>query len=82
MLKKNKWILIASSIVILLPMLLGVFGFAFLPESFVGGHIARGRFKEIKIKDLDSSRNNYLIIHKNRRLNAIQESAYLLMKEM
>lgn len=57
-------------------------GIAFLPESFVGGHIARGRFKEIKIKDLDSSRNNYLIIHKNRRLNAIQESAYLLMKEM
>ena len=34
MIKKNKWMLIASSIVILLPMLLGVFGPAFLPESF------------------------------------------------
>ena len=34
MLKKNKWTLIISSIVILLPMLLGVFGSAFLPESF------------------------------------------------
>lgn len=57
-------------------------GIAFLPESFVGGHIARGKFKEINIRDLDSSRNNYLIIHKNRRLNAIQESAYRLMKKM
>lgn len=34
MLKRNKGKLIASSIVILLPMLLGVFGDAFLPERF------------------------------------------------
>ncbi|MBE6656491.1 MAG: LysR family transcriptional regulator [Ruminococcaceae bacterium] len=57
-------------------------GIALLPESFVGGHIARGKFKEIKIEDLDSRRNNYLIIHKNRRLNSFQETAYSLMKEM
>ena len=57
-------------------------GIAFLPESFVGGHIARGKFKEIRILGLDSSRNNYLIMHKNRRLNAFQEAAYAMMKEM
>ena len=56
-------------------------GIAFLPESFVGGHIGRGKFKEIKIKDLDSTRNNYLIMHKNRRLNTFQETAYRMMKE-
>ncbi len=57
-------------------------GIAFLPERFVGGHIARGKFKEIRILGLDSSRNNYLIMHKNRRLNAFQEAAYAMMKEM
>jgi len=34
MVKRNKWMLIASSIVILLPMLLGIFGDALLPERF------------------------------------------------
>ena len=57
-------------------------GIAFLPESFVGGHIARGKFKEIKIENLDNSRNNYLIIHKNKRLNTIQEIAYAMLKKM
>ena len=57
-------------------------GIAFLPESFVGGHIARGKFKELRILGLDSTRNNYLIMHKNRRLNAFQEKAYALIKEM
>lgn len=57
-------------------------GIAFLPESFVGGHIARGKFKEIRIENLDNERNNYLIIHKNKRLNAIQEIAYAMLKKM
>lgn len=57
-------------------------GIAFLPESFVRGHIARGRFKEVRIRDLNSERNNYLIMHKNKRLNAMQEAAYQLLKEM
>ena len=34
MIKRYKWKLIASSIVILLPMLLGFFGGALLPEEF------------------------------------------------
>ncbi len=57
-------------------------GIALLPESFVRGHIERGKFKEICIEGLDSGRNNYLIIHKNKRLNAIQQAAYSLLKEM
>ena len=57
-------------------------GIAFLPESFVRGHIARGKFREIAILDLDSDRPNYLIMHKNKRLNTIQDAAYRLLKEM
>lgn len=57
-------------------------GVALLPESFVRGHIERGKFKEICIQGLDGGRNNYLIMHKNKRLNAIQERAYSLLKEI
>ena len=43
-------------------------GVAFLPESFVLGHIARGKFKEIVIQGIDSERNNYLITTSTRRI--------------
>ena len=57
-------------------------GIALLPESFVRGHIARGKFKEIHIKGLKSDRNSYLIIHKNKRLNTRQQTAYDLLQKM
>lgn len=56
-------------------------GIAFLPESFVRGHITRGKFKEIQIKKLNSNRNSYLIIHKNKRLNSRQQQAYDLLQK-
>lgn len=57
-------------------------GVAILPESYVEGHIERGRFKEIKIEGLDGNRTNYLVMHKNKKLNTLQEEAYDILKNM
>ena len=57
-------------------------GVSFLPESYAGGHIARGKFKEIQIKDISSTRTNYLVIHKNKKLNQLQQQAFDLIKSM
>ncbi len=54
-------------------------GITFLPNSFVRGHIQRGKFKEIAVPDLDGRRQSYTVIHKNKRLNAIQKEAYELL---
>lgn len=54
-------------------------GISVLPESFVQGHISRGRFKEIKIEGLDSSRGNYLVRHKNKKLNKAKQIAYEML---
>ncbi len=56
-------------------------GIAFLPASFVRGHIQRGKFKEIAIRDLDCNRVSYLVIHKNKKLNAIQNEVYGLLRD-
>ncbi|MBQ9736467.1 MAG: LysR family transcriptional regulator [Clostridia bacterium] len=55
-------------------------GVSILPDSFVRGHILRGKFKEIRITDLDSGRNQYLVMHKNKKLSATQKKAYELLK--
>ncbi len=57
-------------------------GISFLPESYAGGHIARGKFKEIEIKDISSTRTNYLVIHKNKKLSQLQQQAYDLIIEL
>lgn len=57
-------------------------GVAFLPESYAGGHIARGKFKEIKIKDISANRTNYLVVHKNKKLNQLQQQAFDLIKSL
>jgi len=57
-------------------------GVSFLPESYAGGHIERGKFKEIKIKDISSTRTNHLVIHKNKKLNPLQQQAYDLIKSL
>ncbi len=57
-------------------------GVAFLPDSYVSGHIARRKFKEIAIEDLSENRTNYLVIHKNKKLNALQQQAYDLIKSL
>lgn len=57
-------------------------GIGFLPESYVRGHVDRGRFKEITITDLEADRTNYLVMHKNKRLNDLQQQAYDLIKSI
>ncbi len=57
-------------------------GVAFLPDSYVKDHLRRGRFKEITIEGLTVERGNYLVIHKNKRLNDLQQQAYDLLKEI
>lgn len=55
-------------------------GIGFLPSSYVSGHVARGKFVEITIDGLDALRTNYAVMHKNKKLNALQERAYELLK--
>ncbi len=57
-------------------------GIAVLPESFVRGHIERGKFKEIKLYELDANYSNYMVIHKNKKLNKIQKQAYDVLMAM
>jgi DNA-binding transcriptional LysR family regulator len=57
-------------------------GIGFLPESYVKGHIRRGKFKKIDIDGLNSAQKNNLVIHKNKKLNALQQQAYDLVKEI
>ncbi len=56
-------------------------GIAFLPESFVIGHIERKKFKEIRIEGFDGNRSNYLVIHKNKKLTSAQKTAYEVLKK-
>ncbi len=54
-------------------------GISILPESFVKGHIERGKFKRIDVEGLDINYRNYMVIHKNKKLNNIQQQAYELL---
>ena len=55
-------------------------GIAVLPESFVRGHIERGNLKKIQLDGLEAVYTNYIVIHKNKKLNDIQQEAYELLK--
>lgn len=55
-------------------------GIAFLPDSYVVGHIERETFKEVKIMDFSANRTNYLVVNKNKRLNSFQSQAINIMK--
>lgn len=51
-------------------------GVAFLPHSYVTGHLERNKFKEIEIEGFDANQTHYLIMHKNKKLNPLQQQAY------
>lgn len=51
-------------------------GVAFLPHSYLMGHLERNKFKEIEIEGFDANQTHYLIIHKNKKLNPLQQQAY------
>ena len=55
-------------------------GVSFLPNSYVADHIARKKLKEITVTDLTATQTNYLVIHKNKKLNANQQQAFDLIR--
>ncbi len=55
-------------------------GIGFLPENYVQEYIDRGVFKEIEVSDIVAKQTNYLIIHKNKRLNKLQQQAFDIIK--
>ncbi len=57
-------------------------GIAILPESFVVGHIERRRFKTLTLDGFDANGSNYIIIHKNKKLNTIGREAYDILKNI
>ena len=57
-------------------------GISILPESFVRGHIERGKLKQIQLDGLEAVYTNYIVIHKNKKLNEIQQQAYDALKNM
>lgn len=57
-------------------------GLAYLPKSFVQGHIERGNLKQVRIEGLQADHANYLVIHKNKKLNQNQQLAFEILKSM
>ncbi len=57
-------------------------GIAILPESFVVGHIERRRFKTLTLDGFDANGTNYIIIHKNKKLNSTGTIAYEILKNI
>ena len=57
-------------------------GVGFLPENYVGEYIKKNILKEIKITDVVANQTNYLIIHKNKKLNPLQQQAFDLIKNL
>ncbi len=57
-------------------------GISILPESYVSGHIERGKLKKLYVKNLDVNYTNYAVMHKNKKLNSIQRQAYEILLEM
>ena len=55
-------------------------GIGFLPENYVSEYINSGVFKEIEVSDIVAKQTNYLIIHKNKRLNKLQQQAFDIIK--
>lgn len=57
-------------------------GIAFLPDSVVREHIEQGNLKEISVDGLDAVRTNYIVIHKNKKLNLLQQQAFDILRNI
>ena len=57
-------------------------GIAFVPDSVVRGHIESRNLKEIAVHELNAVRTNYIVIHKNKKLNPLQQKAFDLLKSL
>ncbi len=57
-------------------------GVGFLTEGYVKGFIESGEFKIINIKDIVATQTNYLVMHKNKKLNSFQQQAFDIIKTL
>ncbi len=57
-------------------------GVGFLPENYVSEYVKNKILKEIEITDVVANQTNYLIIHKNKKLNPIQKQAFNIIKSL
>ncbi len=55
-------------------------GIGFLTEGYVSEYIKEGVFKRVEISDVEAHQINYLVIHKNKKLNPLQQQAFDIMK--
>lgn len=57
-------------------------GVGFLTEGYVSDYIKSGLFRKIEITDITAQQANYLVLHKNKRLNAFQQQAFDIVKSL
>ena len=57
-------------------------GIGFLPQNYVREYIDRGLFREVSVCDVVAHQTNYLIIHKNKKLNALQQQAFDIIRQL
>ena len=57
-------------------------GVGFLTEGYVKEFIESGEFKIVNIKDIVATQTNYLVIHKNKKLNSFQQQAFDIIKTL
>ncbi len=57
-------------------------GVGFLTEGYVKAFIESGEFKIINIKDIVATQTNYLVMHKNKKLNSFQQQAFDIIKTL
>ena len=57
-------------------------GVGFLTEGYAREYIKEGVFKRVEISDIEARQTNYLVIHKNKRLNPLQQQAFDIMKSL
>lgn len=57
-------------------------GVGFLPENHVSEYVEKGVFKKLTITDITANQTNYLVIHKNKKLNTLQRQAFDIIKNM
>lgn len=67
---------------VLITAALSKLGIAFLPDSVVREQLESNELKQIAVEGLDAIRTDYIVIHKNKKLNFLQQQAFDILKSM
>ena len=67
---------------VLITAALSKLGIAFLPDSVVREQLEGKELKQIAVEGLDAIRTDYIVIHKNKKLNLLQQQAFDILKSM